>query len=396
MTVAERRLTAPLTAVMATACGVAVANLYYLQPLLHQLRGEFSVSASVASIPVTLVQVGYAVGLVLVAPLGDRLARRPLAVAVFLTASGACALAASAPSFAVLSAVLTLVGLASVGTQVLLPLAADLAEPEQRGRVIARVMTGLLTGVLLSRTASGLIAQAAGWRAVYWSAAAALALCAAVLARVLPDEAPRERPAYRELLAGPFRMLARYRALRRRALYGALIFAAISVIWTTLSFHLGAAPFRYSRAQIGLFGLFGVAGVLAANVAGHHADRQRAGPGTVVTALALTASFAVFLAGGSLAAIALGLVLMDAGMQGTQILNQSVIYGLDPQRRARVNSAYMMSCFTGASIGSYAGGLVYQHDGWTGCCALGGALGAALLALAARGASAGAASRESR
>lgn len=384
MSVGERRLSAPLTAVMATACGVAVADLYYLQPLLHQLRGEFSVSASVASVPVTLVQVGYAAGLVLVAPLGDRVARRPLAVAVFAAAAASCALAAAAPNFAVLCATLTVVGLASVGTQVLLPLAADLAEPEERGRVIARVMTGLLSGVLLSRTASGLIAQAAGWRAVYASAAGALAICAVVLGRVLPDEAPRPRARYRELVAGPFAMLARLPELRRRALFGALIFAAISVIWTTLSFHLGAAPFSYSRAQIGLFGLFGVAGVTAANVAGHLADRQRAGVATVVTALALTASFGVLLAGGSLVAIALGLVLMDAGMQGTQVLNQSVIYGLEPGRRSRVNSAYMVCCFTGASIGSYAGGLVYERFSWTGCCALGGAIGATLLVLASR------------
>ena len=201
---------------------------------------------------------------------------------------------------------------------------------------------------------------------------------------MLPAEGPRPRTRYRALVAGPFGLLARLPELRRRALFGALIFAAISVIWTTLSFHLGAAPFGYSRAQIGLFGLFGVAGVAAANVAGHHADRQRAGVGTVITALALTASFAVLVAGGSLVAVAVGLVLMDAGMQGTQILNQSVIYGLDPERRSRVNSAYMMCCFAGASAGSYAGGLVYQRFSWTGCCILGGALGATLLALAAR------------
>ncbi len=254
--------------------------------------------------------------------------------------------------------------------------------------MIARVMTGLLSGVLLSRTASGLIAQAAGWRAVYASAAGALAICAVVLGRVLPDEAPRPRARYRELVAGPFAMLARLPELRRRALFGALIFAAISVIWTTLSFHLGAAPFSYSRAQIGLFGLFGVAGVTAANVAGHLADRQRAGVATVVTALALTASFGVLLAGGSLVAIALGLVLMDAGMQGTQVTQP--VGRLRPGTRSAARGEQRLH---GVLLHRRVhrlvrGGLVYERFRGPVAARSAARIGATLLVLASAGANA--------
>ncbi|MDE3065846.1 MAG: MFS transporter [Acidobacteriota bacterium] len=377
---APRHLSRSLTTVIAVANGVIVADLYYLQPLLHQLRGDFGLTASAASLLVTLLQLGYAGGLVLVAPLGDRVGRRHLAVGVYLVAALSMAGGALAPTYAALVPLALVIGVASVGAQVLIPLAADLADPGQRGRVLARVMSGLLLGVLLSRTASGLIAQALGWRAVFGFAALALVLTAAVLWRVLPDEAPKPRVAYRHLVAGSFRLLASQPGLRRRAWYGALIFAAISLTWTEIAFHLSAAPFHYSKAVIGLFGLFGVAGVLAANVAGHHADRRRERGSTVVAASAITASFLVLLAGGSLVALGAGLVLLDAGMQGMQITNQSIIYRLVPDSRGRATSAYMTCSFLGAAAGSLVGGLVYQRAGWTGVCWTGVAIGCGLLA----------------
>ncbi len=365
---------------MALAIGVIVANLYYLQPLLHQISHDFHASTANTSSLMTLVQAGYAVGLALVLPMGDLIARRRLVVGIFLTSALAMALGALVGSFALFAVIAFVIGVTSVGGQVIIPLAADLAAPAQRGRVIARVMTGLLLGILLSRIISGLVAQAVGWRAMYWAASGLLVVMALVLHRALPDEPVRPHVRYRTLVAGSFSLLVTLPALRRRAWFGALIFAAFNTVWTTLSFHLSAAPFHYSNAVIGLFGLFGVAGVLAANLAGHHADRQRSYASTIVAALLFLGAFSVLSLGrDSFWGVALGLVLLDAGMQGLQITNQSIIYSLAPDARSRVNSAYMVCAFTGASVGSYAAGLLYSSYGWTGDCWLGAAIGLGLL-----------------
>jgi predicted MFS family arabinose efflux permease len=371
---------AALVTVIAVANGVIVANLYYLQPVLHQVRGDFHLSESGASILITLAQLGYAAGLVLVAPLGDLVERRRLAVTVYALAGLVLGAVAVTRSYALFVPLIFVVGLVSVGAQILVPFAADLAEPSQRGRVIARVMSGLLIGVLLSRTVSGLIAQAAGWRAVFVVACGALLVTAAVLAWVLPSEPARDSVPYWRLIRGSFALLAEHAELRRRALYGSLVFAAMSIVWTELAFHLSGAPFHYSKAVIGLFGLFGVAGVVAANFAGHFADRRREHAATVGAAGTLTVSFLVLMAGDSLFALGAGLILMDAGMQAVQITNQSIIYRLVPDARGRVTSAYMFCAFVGASFGSAAGGLLYQHAGWAGDCWLGLGLSVALLA----------------
>lgn len=365
---------------MAVAIGTIVANLYYLQPLLHQITRDFHVSAGRASLLMTVIQIGYALGLAFIVPLGDLIARRRLTVGIFCLSAAMMALAATIHSFNVLVAFTMILGLTAVGGQILIPFAADLAAPEQRGRVIARVMTGLLLGILLSRTVSGAIAQAAGWRAVYWVGAGALALMAIVLHLVLPTEAPRPRQTYFRLVAGTFSLFAELPLLRRRAYFGFLIFACNNVLWTPLSYVLSGAPYHYSNIVIGLFGLFGVAGVLAANVAGHVADRQRTYLATIGFASALGCSFALLGLGRStFFVLALGIVVLDAGMQGMQITNQSVIYSLRPEARSRVNSVYMVCSFLGASAGSYLAGNVYDHFGWTGDCWLGAALAAAIV-----------------
>ena len=376
----KKPLSNGLITLMAIAIGIIVANLYYQQPLLHQISKNFHVGTARASLLMTFTQVGYAVGLAFVVPLGDVWPRRRLVVGIFVLAAVTMAVAAGMTSFTLLAVVTLVIGLSSVGGQVLVPLAADLAEPAQRGRVIARVMTGLLLGVLLSRTASGLVAQLAGWRTVYWSAAALLAVMAVILHRVLPKEAARDHVPYRKLVVGVFSLFVTQRQLRRRAYLGAVIFASNNALWTTLSFLLAGAPFHYSNAVIGLFGLFGVAGVLAANAAGRQADRQRTHASTIAFAMLMLLAFVILALGrNTVILLALGIVVLDTGMQGMQITNQSLIYGLLPNGRSRLNSAYMVSAFAGASIGSYLAGQLYAHFGWYGDCWLGGALGVALL-----------------
>jgi predicted MFS family arabinose efflux permease len=304
-------------------------------------------------------------------------------VVVFMVASAVVFAAAAAHSFVLFAVITFLIGLASCGGQVILPFAADMADPAQRGRVIGRLMTGLLMGLLLSRSVSGLIAQAAGWRTVYLFAGVALAIMAVVMYRVLPKEPARSRVPYHRLLGGILGLFVTLPMLRRRALYGFLIFAAFSTLWSTLAFQLSAAPFHYDNLVIGLFGLFGAAGVLAANVAGRNADKQRSHLTTIVGAVLILASFVVLYVGRhQVVVLALGIVMLDAGMQGLQITNQSIIYSLVPDARSRINSAYMVCAFIGAALGSLAAGQCYQHAGWRGDCLLGGGIGVVILVLA--------------
>jgi predicted MFS family arabinose efflux permease len=376
-------LSGTLITLMSIAIGVIVANLYYLQPLLHEVTKDFHISESKATLLLVLIQAGYACGLAFVVPLGDLIPRRRLAVVVFALASVVVFAGAAAHSFVVFAAITFFIGVTSCGGQVILPLGADMADPAQRGRVIGRLMTGLLMGLLLSRSVSGIIAQAAGWRTVYVAAGVALALMAVMLFRVLPREPTREHVPYHRLLAGTLAMFASFSLLRRRSIYGLLIFAAFSTLWTTLAFHLSAAPFHYDNLVIGLFGLFGAAGVLAANVAGRNADKERSHLTTIAGGVLILLSFVVLYLGRNVVVLlALGIIMLDAGMQGLQITNQSIIYSLAPDARSRINSAYMVCAFIGASLGSLAAGQCYAHAGWRGDCLLGGGIGLAILVLA--------------
>ena len=375
-----QRLSPGMVRLMSIATGVMVANLYYLQALLHSVRSDFHVSTVSASLLMTLVQAGYALGLALILPLGDLIARRTLLTCVFFAAAVAMAAASVLTSFAWFAVLTLLIGVTSVGAQTIVPFAADLAEPAQRGRVIARVMSGLLIGILLSRTAAGLIAQVAGWRAVYWIAAIVLGVTGLVLYRFLPTEPRRTHVRYVTLATGGLSLLRAEPLLRRRAGYGAVAFATFSGLWTTLSFHLAGRPFHYSNAVIGLFGLFGVAGVVAANVVGHVVDRRLAHWSTVVSAGLVAIAFGIVAVGGeTLWWLGLGIIVLDAGVQGIHVTNQSVIYAMVTDSRSRINSAYMVSCFLGASLGSYVSGQLYAAYGWSGDCWLGGLLGATLV-----------------
>jgi predicted MFS family arabinose efflux permease len=361
---------------MAVTIGVIVANLYYLQPLLHQVKGNFRIGTFAASVLITLVQFGYAMGLAFMVPLGDILRRRRLIVVIFLGAAVAMLAGSLVHNFVLFALLTVVIGLSSSGGHVIIPFAADLADEGQRGRVVARLMTGLLLGVLLSRTFSGIVAEAVGWRGVYVIAALVLIASALVLGRVLPSEPARRHVPYLELVGGSFGSLGTFRELRHRAWIGAAAFSAFSVLWSILAFHLSAAPFHYSNIEIGLFGLLGVGGVLAANVAGRLADRHRSREATIVAALLIAGSFVLMGVGhNNVWLLMVAIFLLDLGVQGIQITNQAIIFTLDPERRSRINSAYMVCYFSGGALGSLAAGFIYTHHGWTGMCLLGLAIG---------------------
>ncbi len=381
----EGTLSRSLVALIAVATGAIVANLYYAQPLLHRIALVFHSGPGATSWVITATQVGYAAGLLLVVPLGDLHPRRTLVVRLFVIAAAALVASALAPSLWFFALASLAVGAASVAGQVMIPFAADLAPEERRGRVVARIMTGLLLGILLARTVSGFVAQATGgWRGIYWLSAGLMLCFALVLWRALPAERPRPHRTYGTLVRTSLRLLVTEPVLRRRAWHGAVAFGAFSVLWTTIAFLLSASPYRYSSAVIGLFGLVGAGGIVAANVAGKLADSARVTLTTVVAGVLLTASFALLWAGRtSLAALIVGIVVLDMGTQGMQITNQAVIYALRPDARSRITSAYMVCYFIGGAIGSVSAGTLYASHGWAGVCLLGTGFGVLTLAMSA-------------
>jgi predicted MFS family arabinose efflux permease len=356
--------------------GAVVANLYYAQPVLHLVAHDFHHGSGLASLIITATQVGYAAGLLLVVPLGDLYARRVLVVRIFLLAALALVACAVSPDIWIFGVASVAVGTASVAGQVMIPFAADLAPAERRGRVVARIMTGLLMGILLARTVSGLVAQLAGWRAIYWFSAALMIVLAVVLSRALPGEGPRPQTRFWHLVGSSLQLLVDEPTLRRRAWHGACGFACFSVLWTTIAFLLSGAPFHYSSIVIGLFGLVGAGGILAANLAGKLADTDRSASATLVAGLLLVGSFGLLWFGhSSVAFLIVGIIVLDVGTQGMQITNQAIIYALRPDARSRINSAYMVCYFIGGAVGSLTAGVVYGSHGWGGVCLLGAAFG---------------------
>lgn len=371
---------------MAVATGISVANLYYCQPLLELISGDLGISAASAGTLVTMTQIGYALGLLFVLPLGDLLERRGLIIGLSLACVGALILTATAQNAPWLFAASVLLGVLTVVAQVLVPLAATLADPQEQGTVVGIVMSGLLLGILLARTVAGLLAEVGGWRSVYWIAAVAMLVVTLALWRGLPPSRPTQRSTYGALLLSIGHFIRTEPVLRRRMAYGALTFFQFSVLWTALTGLLAGAPYHYSEGVIGLFGLIGVAGALAAQLAGRYADRGRALQLTVIfTGLLVASWLALALGKVSLAALVVGIVVLDAGVQGMQVTNQTQIYAISQHGRARVNAAYMTSYFVGGAVGSLVSTQVAATGGWAAVCWLGVAVSVAQLLLVALG-----------
>ncbi|HEX3758123.1 MAG TPA: MFS transporter [Kofleriaceae bacterium] len=367
-------------ALLAASAGLGAANLYYAQPLAAKIAEDFHTTASGVSSALVGTQLGYAAGMLLLVPLGDVRERRAVIVTTALAA--ACALLgfAAAPSLALLAAASAAVGLCASLTQMMVPFAVGLAPPADRGRVVGMVMSGLLTGVLLSRTVSGTLGAVIPWRWVFVAAAGVMVALAAVLRVALPAAAPVDRLPYRALLGSLAAIVRREPVLRRRCAVGALSFASFSMFWSTIAFQVTQGPIHGGSATAGLFGALGVTGILIAPLAGRLA--MRVPPVRVnVGALAIAAlAFAVFAAcPGSLVGIGVGVVLLDAGSQANMLANQTVIFGLAPGERSRINAIYMVSYFLGGAIGTAIAAQAWQRGGWTTVCAAGA--GFSLLAM---------------
>jgi predicted MFS family arabinose efflux permease len=371
-----------LVLLFAITTGLVVANLYYSQPLLHLIAGEFRSSAGATGVLVTVTQIGYAAGLLFAVPAGDLFIPRRYVPCLLLLSAGALLGAALAPSLPVLMAASAVAGFCSVAAQVLVPLAAAMSSEAQRSRVIGTVFSGLLLGILLARTIAGLLAEAVGWRGLYGIAAALMLGLAVLLSRVLPAARISAADSYTHVLRSTVALARELRELRRRSLYGATGFAAFSVFWTTAAFLLTGAPYHYSTITVGLFGLVGAAGALSASWAGRLLGRFSLPSLTGIALGLIAASYALLWVGrDSLAALIVGIIVLDIGVQGLQVLNQNTIYALAPQARSRINGVYMTLYFVGGAVGSAAASLAWSARGWAAVCVLGAALPVAALCL---------------
>ncbi|MBE5202906.1 MFS transporter [Pectobacterium quasiaquaticum] len=366
-------LSLSLTLIMSVATGLAVASNYYAQPLLETIARVFALSVNQAGFIVTAAQLGYAVGLLFLVPLGDMFERRTLIVGMTLLAAAGMLITASAPTLWIMIAGTALTGLFSVVAQLLVPLAATLATPETRGKVVGTIMSGLLLGILLARTVAGALASLGDWRTVYWVASTLMVIMALVLWRALPRIPQQNTLNYPQLLVSIFRLFSATPLLRTRAILGCLSFANFSILWTSMAFLLASPPYGYSEGVIGLFGLVGAAGALAASRAGRLVDQGKAKPTTSVGIILLLLSWG-FIALGihSVAALLIGIIVLDLAVQGVHVTNQSVIYRMMPEARNRLTAGYMTSYFIGGALGSLLSASAYQQWGWLGVCAAGG------------------------
>lgn len=356
---------------LALTCGITIANVYYAQPLLHTIARDLGTGQSVAGILVTATQVGFAAGLVLVVPLGDIVARRPLITILLAADAVVLAATAVAPELQVLSVLAVLVGACSVVAQMMIPYAATLACPEERARTIGTLMGAVLLGVLLSRTFAGIIADFAGWRAVYGLAAGLMTVMAVVMYRVLPAGGREVDVGYLAQMRAVLRLARSEPVLRWRSLIGAAQFATFSCFWSTVTFLLSGSPFRYTQAEIGLFALVGAAGAGLALTGGRLLDRHRNArrPITGAGIVLIAGSFGVLAAGKhGLVWLILGALLMDACCQVVHVTNQAVIYDLVDAARSRITTVYMTTYFFGGALGTTVGITAYDYYGWGGAC----------------------------
>ena len=382
------RLPATLVLLLATGAGLAVASIYYSQPMLGVLGADIGASGRAVGFMPTLTQLGYALGILLLAPLGDRFDRRRIILAKAAVLCAALLLAGAAPGIGWLLVASLAIGLSASMAQDIVPAAATLAPESHRGKVVGMVMTGLLLGILLSRVVSGFVAEHFGWRSMFVVAAASIALVGVAAWRGLPRFRPTTELAYGALLGSLAALWRRHAALRRATWAQGLLAIGFSAFWSSLAVMLHGAPFHLGSAAAGAFGLAGAAGALAAPLAGRLADRRgpelvtRLGAGLVVLSFAAMALMPLLSAPARLWLLAASAVGFDLGVQAALIAHQTIVYGIEPAARSRLNAVLFTGMFIGMAIGSALAALLLPTWGWLGVTVL--ATGSALAALGVR------------
>ncbi|MCC3575274.1 MAG: MFS transporter [Microcoleus sp. PH2017_40_RAT_O_B] len=357
---------------MAITTGIAVANIYYNQPLLVEMGRSFHASIQQVGFIPMLTQIGYALGMLLFVPLGDMIERRIL-IATLLAAT-ACALvsAAMSPSIVWLAASSLAIGITTVVPQLILPFAAHLAKPGERGKVVGKVMSGLFVGILVARTVSGWIGESLGWRAMYWIASGLIIVLAVAVLRLLPKSQSSLKMSYPKLMQSLLGLIRDQPVLREASVIGAMSFGAFSAFWSTLAFLLEQPPYHYGSQIAGMFGLVGVVGAVAAPAVGGLTDSKNP---RLTVGIAITISSSGFLVlwlfGNHLWGLIIGVILLDLGAQSALVSNQARIYSLLPEAQSRLNTVYMVSYFMGGALGSTLGIYGWSQLQWNGVCLVG-------------------------
>ena len=381
----DPKVSAATILLLAASCGLVAANIYYAQPLIGPIAASLGLAPQAAGLIVTMTQVGYGAGLVLVVPLGDLVENRKVVVvcvAMCAIALSAAAVAGSPSAFLVSSFA---IGLASAAVQIVVPLAAHLAPDAIRGRVVGAVMSGLMIGIMAARPVASFIASQTSWRAVFAASAGLMVALALVLSRTLPVRKPKARVSYGALIASMGRLAAATPILRLRAFYQSCLFAAFSLFWTTAPLLLAGPDYRMTQRGIALFGLAGVSGAIAAPIAGRLADRGFSRPATCFAILLVAAAFlaTIMTAQGSMRALGVlvgAAVAIDFGVQANVVFGMRAIFALAPEARGRLNGVYIATFFAAGALGSAAGAWAYARGGWPLACRIGLAL--PLIALA--------------
>ncbi len=365
-------LTKLLILIMAITCGLTVANLYYIQPLLGDMAKSFNVHEVSVGSAAMLTQIGYAVGMIFILPLGDIKERKNLITIMLLFSVISLFTMAFSQNIYMLIISSFAVGFTSIIPQLIIPLAAQLSNPSERGKIIGTVMSGLLIGILVSRTISGLIGNYFGWRVVYIVAAIMMIILILVLRKVIPVTNPVSEVRYFDLLKSLPKLIKDEPILRETSLNGALMFAAFSAFWTALTFLLESSHYNMGSQAAGLLGLVGIVGALAAPLVGKLADKKGSRYVIGICIIIVSLSYILFLfLGFKMIGLIVGVILLDLGVQSSNISNQARVHSMNEEKRNRINTVYMVSFFLGGSLGSFLGSSAYSNFGWFGVCIFG-------------------------
>lgn len=360
---------------LAIVAGISVANLYYNQPLLNMIRRELGVSEFRTNLISMVTQIGYALGLLFIIPLGDLYQRKKIIITNFALLILSLLAIALAPNIHIILLASLVTGICSVIPQIFIPIASQFSKPEHKGRNVGIVVSGLLTGILASRVISGFVGELFGWREMYYIAAALMLICAAIVLRVLPDIRPTFKGKYGELMKSLFLLLKEYPQLRIYSLRAALAFGSFLAMWSCLAFKMGQAPFHAGSNVIGMLGLCGIAGALSASLVGKYVKRVGVRRFNFIgCGLILLAWLLLLLGENSYFGIVGGILLIDIGMQCIQLSNQASIFELCPGASNRVNTIFMTTYFVGGSLGTFLAGSSWQAFGWHGVIATGAIL----------------------
>lgn len=375
-------LPASLLWTLAIIAGISVANLYYNQPLLNLISRDLHISEFTANMIAMITQIGYAIGLLFIIPLGDLYKRRNIILVNFSILVLSLLTTALSPTIYLILPASLLTGICSVMPQIFIPIAAQFSTPETKGRNVGIVLSGLLTGILASRVVSGITGEYLGWRFIFFVAAALMVISMIVIMRVLPDIPSNFKGKYSDLMKSLFSLIAEYPQLRISSLRAGIAFGSFLALWTTLAFKMEQAPFFAGNNIVGLLGLCGIAGAITASFIGKYINTLGVKRLNYIgCGLIFTAWFSVYSGQNSYTGIIAGILLIDIGMQCIQLSNQATLFSLNPKASNRINTIFMTTYFTGGSLGTFLAGTFWHWFGWTGVAGTGLMLAACSLAI---------------